>query len=74
MRFFNRSHLENVDPPTLLGVPGIPTGEGLRGTARARRGQLFIVVPYGCPLHVDAHSEGIMKYLGTFGTRSASAA
>lgn len=74
MQFFTRIKTENVEPPTLLGVPGLPNGVSLTGSPYSRHGRLFIIVPYEYPLHVDVRSEGAMKYLCTFGTRSASAA
>ena len=74
MRFWKRAETENTEPPTLLGVPGMPRGTSLSGSPYTRHGRLFIIVPYEYPAHVDVRSEGAMKYLCTFGTRPASAA
>lgn len=71
---FKRIRTENVEPPTLVGVPGMPQDASLTGSVYARHGRLFIIMPYELPFHVDARSEGAMKYLCTFGTRSVSAA
>ncbi len=62
---------ENVEPPTLLSVPGV--AGSVTGSV-FRNGALYIVVPYECPKRVDARAEDAMKYLCAFGVRASSAA